>query len=168
MTNAVRVLVAGALLAALAGCGFHLRNVQSFVFDTVAVTPERGAGVAGELARYFGERLQPLAPAAGQAPVQAIVDVLDETREQVVAGVNTSGQVRELQLRLRVQFRVRTPQGRELISPTSIAQQRELSFNETVVLAKDAEQAALYQDMQADIVQQILRRVAAIKHLDGQ
>lgn len=168
MSTTVRIWLAGVLLATLAGCGFHLRSSQSYVFDTVAVTPERGAGVAGELARYFGERLRPLAPAKGQEPVQAIVDVLDETREQVVAGVNTSGQVRELQLRLRVQFRVRTPKGRELISPTTIAQQRELSFNETVVLAKDAEQAALYQDMQADIVQQILRRVATIQRLDGQ
>lgn len=165
---AVRAVLTTCLVAALAGCGFHLRNAQSFAFDTVAVTPERGAGVAGELARYFGERLRPMAPAAGQPPVQAIVDILDETREQVVAGVNTSGQVRELQLRLRAKFRVRTPQGRELISPTTISQQRELSFNETVVLAKDAEQAALYQDMQADIVQQILRRVATIKRLDGQ
>lgn len=168
MRAAVRTVMAIALAGAVAGCGFHLRNAQSFAFDTVAVTPERGAGVAGELARYFGDRVRPVAPAAGQPPVQAIVDILDETREQAVAGVNTSGQVRELQLRLRVQFRVRTPQGRELISPTTIAQQRELSFNETVVLAKDAEQAALYQDMQSDIVQQILRRVAAIQRLDGQ
>ena len=165
---AVRTVLTACLVASLAGCGFHLRNAQSFVFDTVAVTPERGSGVAGELARYFGDRLRPVAPAAGQPPVQAIVDILDETREQVVAGVNTSGQVRELQLRLRARFRVRTPQGRELISPTTISQQRELTFNETVVLAKDAEQAALYQDMQADIVQQILRRVATIQRLDGQ
>jgi LPS-assembly lipoprotein len=99
--------------------------------------------------------------------VQAIVDILEEVREQAVAGVNASGQVRELQLRLRTKFRVRTPQGRELISPTTISQQRELSFNETVVLAKDAEQAALYQEMQSDIVQQILRRVGSIKNLEG-
>ena len=72
------------------------------------------------------------------------------------------------QLRLRAKFRVRTLQGRELISPTTISQQRELSFNETVVLAKDAEQAALYQEMQSDIVQQILRRVGSIKSLTGQ
>lgn len=165
---AVRAVLTACLVVVVAGCGFHLRNAQGFAFDTVAVTPERSAGVAGELARYFGDRLRPAAPAAGQPPVQALVDILDETREQAVAGVNASGQVRELQLRLRVKFRVRTPQGRELISPTTISQQRELSFNETVALAKDAEQAALYQDMQSDIVQQILRRTAAIQRLDGQ
>jgi LPS-assembly lipoprotein len=168
MTATLRYWWVVLVVFALAGCGFHLRSGQSFAFETVAVTPERGAGVAGELARHFGDRLRPVAPGKDGAPVQAIVDILEEVREQSVAGVNSSGQVRELQLRLRAKFRVRTPQGRELISPTTISQQRELSFNETVILAKDAEQAALYQEMQSDIVQQILRRVGSIKNLTGQ
>lgn len=159
-------LVSVLLVVSLAGCGFHLRNAASFAFDTVAVTPERGGGVAGELARYFGDRLRPVAVVPGQPPVQAVVDILEERREEAVAGVNSSGQVRELQLRIQVRFRLRTLQGRELIAPTVIAQQRELSFNETVILAKDAEKAALYQEMQSDIVQQILRRVGAVKSLD--
>ena len=168
MNTTLRYVWGALVVFALVGCGFHLRSSQSFAFETVAVTPERGAGVAGELARYFGNRLRPVAPAQGVEPVQVIVDILEEVREQSVAGVNASGQVRELQLRLRAKFRVRTPQGRELISPTTISQQRELSFNETVVLAKDAEQAALYQEMQSDVVQQILRRVGSIKNLAGQ
>ena len=167
MNPTLRYLWGVLLVTALAGCGFHLRSSQSYAFETVAVTPERGVGVAGELARYFGDRLRPVAPGKDEVPVQAIVDILEEVREQAVAGVNASGQVRELQLRLRAKFRVRTPQGRELISPTTISQQRELSFNETVILAKDAEQAALYQEMQSDIVQQILRRVGSIKNLNG-
>lgn len=165
MRRMVRVIVGVLLASVLGACGFHLRNAASFAFETVAVTPERGAGVAGELARYFGERLRPVAVVPGQPPVQAVVDILEERRDESVAGVNASGQVRELQLRVQVRFRLRTPQGRELIAPTVIAQQRELSFNETVILAKDAEKAALYQEMQSDIVQQILRRVASVKSL---
>lgn len=168
MQSVVRAALLACLAATLAGCGFHLRSPATFVFDTVAVTPEHATGVAGELARYFGDKLQPVAVVAGQQPVQAVVDVLEERREEAVVGVNSSGQVRELQLRMQVRFRVRTPTGRELISPTTVAQQRELSFNETVVLAKDAEKAALFQEMQSDIVQQLLRRLASIKSLGGQ
>ena len=167
LPTAVRAVLSACLVLVLAGCGFHLRNPASFAFDTVAVTPERGAGVAGGLARYFGDRLHPVASAHGEPPAQVVVDILEEQRNEAVVGVNSSGQVRELQLRLQVRFRVRTPQGRELISPTPVAQQRELSFNETVVLAKDAEKAALFQEMQSDIVQQLLRRIAAIKSLNG-
>jgi LPS-assembly lipoprotein len=42
-------------------------------------------------------------------------------------------------------------------------QQRDISFNESVVLAKEAEEALLYRDMQSDIVQQLLRRLAVVK-----
>ena len=156
-------LVAATLLA---GCGFKLRSSQNFAFQTVAVTPERGAGVASELTRYLGEAVRPVAPRDGGAPPEAIVDILQELREKTVVGVNASGQVREFQLRIKVKFRMRTPKGVELIAPTEIVQQRDISFNESAVLAKEAEEALLYRDMQTDIVQQLLRRLAAVKSLD--
>jgi len=150
----------------LAGCGFKLRSSQHFAFQTVAVTPERGAGVAAELTRYLGEAVRPVAPRDGGAPPEAIVDILQELREKTVVGVNASGQVREFQLRIKVKFRMRTSKGVELIAPTEIVQQRDISFNESAVLAKEAEEVLLYRDMQTDIVQQLLRRLAAVKSLD--
>jgi len=81
----------------------------------------------------------------------------------VVVGLNASGQVREFQLRSVVRFRLRTPQGRELIPETELVQQRDISFNESAVLAKEAEETLLYRDMQSDLVQQLMRRLAAVK-----
>jgi LPS-assembly lipoprotein len=40
---------------------------------------------------------------------------------------------------------------------------RVISFNESQVLAKEMEEAALYRDMQSDMARQILRRIAALK-----
>jgi LPS-assembly lipoprotein len=82
-----------------------------------------------------------------------------------VVGINASGQVREFQLRIRFTFRLRTLQGKQLIAPTEILQQRDISFNESAVLAKEAEEALLYRDMQSDIVQQVMRRLAAVRSL---
>ena len=83
----------------------------------------------------------------------------------MVVGVNASGQVREFQLRLRFKFRLRTPSGKELIAETELLQQRDISFSESFVLAKEAEEASLYRDMQADIIAQLLRRLAAVREL---
>jgi LPS-assembly lipoprotein len=94
-----------------------------------------------------------------------VLEVLLDQREKTVVGLTASGQVREFQLRIRFKFRLRTPQGRELIGDTEIAQQRELSFNESAVLAKEAEENLLYRDMQNDIVQQLIRRFAAVDAL---
>ncbi|MGH8833213.1 MAG: LPS assembly lipoprotein LptE, partial [Polaromonas sp.] len=98
---------------------------------------------------------------------QVILDVLADQREKVVLSRNASGLVREFQLRLRFRFRLRTPAGKELIPDTEILQQRDISFNETAVLAKEAEEGLLYRDMQSDIVQQIMRRLAAVKSLES-
>ena len=156
-----------ALLASglLGGCGFALRNSPNFAFDTVAVTPEQSVGVAAELARYLGDKLRPVVPAEGQTGPQAVIEVIQELREKSIVGLTATGQVREFQLRLRVKFRVRTLQGVELIAPTEVVLQRDISFNETAVLAKESEEILLYRDMQSDLVQQLLRRIAAIKTL---
>ena len=161
----LHMLLVAAVTAGLAGCGFHLRGAMDFAFDTVAVTPETGGAVAPELIRTLGDRIRPVVPKQDQEPPQVIVDILSEGREKSVVGTNSSGQVREFQLRLRVKFRMRTPQGRTLIEETEIAQQRDISFSEVAVLSKEAEEGLLFRDMQSDIVQQLLRRMAAVKTL---
>ena len=150
-------------LLSLAGCGFALRHAQPLPFQTIAVTPEHGSGVAGELARYLGPKLRPVAPSQGEAVPDDILDILQETRQKVIVGVTTSGQVREYELRLKVLFRLRSSQGEELIPPTTIEQVTGISFNESAVLAKEAEEALLYRDMQSDIVQQLMRRLAKVQ-----
>ena len=149
--------------ATLAGCGFKLRASQPLPFSTIAVTPEKSGGVAGDLARYLGAIVRPVAPGAGGELPEVILDILQEVREKLVVGVNASGQVREYELRMRVTFKLRMTKGEVLIAPSVIEQHRSISFNESAVLAKEAEEALLYRDMQVDIVQQLLRRLAAVK-----
>ncbi|MDB5954634.1 LPS assembly lipoprotein LptE, partial [Ramlibacter sp.] len=101
-------------------------------------------------------------PGAGN---RVIFDLISELREKIVVGLNSTGQVTEFQLRSRIHFRLRTPGGKELIPDTELLQQRDISFNEGAVLSKEAEEGLLYRDMQSDLVQQLLRRLAAIRTL---
>jgi len=82
-----------------------------------------------------------------------------ELREKVILSLDTSGRVREYQLRYRVGFSLRDAKGRNWIAPNEIVLTRDISFNDQV-LAKEAEEALLYRDMQTDMVQQIVRRLA--------
>ena len=107
--------------------------------------------------------MQLLPPGAPLKTAQVILDIVREQRERVVVGISSTGQVRELQLRIRLVFKIRTPQGDELVPETEMLQKRDISFNETAVLAKEAEEALLYRDMQTDLVQQLLRRLAAVR-----
>ena len=66
-------------------------------------------------------------------------------------------------MRLRIRFKLRASDGRELIPDTELLQQRDISYNETIALAKEAEEALLFRNMQTDLVQQLLRRLAAAR-----
>ena len=162
-------LLAGLGATALAnGCGFKLRTPPNFAFETIAVVAPGNGAVAAALRIALGTRLRE--PIAANAPVgvvaavgpQVTLDLLQELRERTVVGVNAAGQVRELQLRLRVKFRLRNAAGKDLIEDTEIAQVRDISFTESAVLAKEVEEARLVRDMQTDIVQQLMRRLAAV------
>lgn len=178
--NRRSLLIFGAsfgLVGLTTGCGFKLRGSLSFAFDSIAVNPASGGLVAAELRRALAnnERLvggsESLPGESGKTgalanqSAQVVLDIVSEQREKTVVGVNAAGQVREFQLRIRVKFRLRSAQGKELIEETELLQQRDISFNESAVLAKETEEALLYRDMQTDIVQQLMRRLAAIKSL---
>ena len=158
------LLPAPALL--LAGCGFKLRGVQQFAFGSLYIAAPPNSPLARELRRTLqgaGDTVQVLTEPAQQTQAEAILEVLSEQHERTVVGLNASGQVRELQLRLRLRFKLRTPLGEEWIPETELLQQRDISYNETIALAKEAEEALLYRNMQTDLVQQLLRRLAAVK-----
>jgi LPS-assembly lipoprotein len=149
----------------LVGCGFVLRQTQNFPFKTLYGNFSENSPLGVEMRRnLLGSGQIDLVTDPKKMPdVDAILDILSELRQQVVVGMNSSGQVREMQLRLRVSFRLRTPQGEEWIEPVELYQQRDLSFTETAALSKEIEMNMMYRDMQTDIVQQIMRRLSIVK-----
>ena len=158
-----RTLLCLAPLALLTACGFRLRGVPEFAFRSLYIAAPAGSALARELQRTLegsGSPLKVLRDPAALPTAEAIMDLLQEQQERVVVGLNASGQVRELQLRLRIKFRLRTPAGAELIPETELLQQRDISYNETIALAKEAEEALLYRNMRTDLVQQLMRRLS--------
>ena len=84
-----------------------------------------------------------------------------EERAKTILSFSANGQVAELQLRYRLSFRVRDAKGRDYLPQSEIRLTRDISFNSSQVLAKESEELLLYRDMQSDMVQQILRRLAS-------
>jgi LPS-assembly lipoprotein len=150
------------LALALASCGFKLRGAQQLPFETIYLGFGPNSSLGAELARNIRSATSTRI-VADRAQAQAVLDVLGEAREREVLSVSAQGRAREFQLRLRLHFRLHDGKGREFIAPTQIAVQRDISFNEAQVLAKESEEALLYRDMQTDVVQQLLRRLAAVR-----
>jgi LPS-assembly lipoprotein len=143
-----------------AGCGWHLRGKQTFPFETISVpytTP-----LAIELQRNLGAASERTRVVAKPAEAEAVLAILREAQEKVILSLNTQGRVREYQLRYRVDYRVSNQKGVDFVPPTTIVLRRDITYNDQV-LAKETEEALLYREMRSDMVQQIVRRLAAAK-----
>ncbi|UUZ72081.1 LPS assembly lipoprotein LptE [Polaromonas sp. P1(28)-8] len=151
----------------LAGCGFQLRKAPDYAFTTLFSGLPESSPLGVELRRSLEStrKVKVITDGRQIKDAQVILDVLGDQREKQVLSRNATGQVREFQLRMRFRFKLRTLAGKELIPETEILQQRDISFNESAVLAKEAEENLLYRDMQSDIVQQVLRRLAAVTEI---
>ena len=152
-------------VAALAGCGFELRRAPELRFRSIALAGFAPKSLLAEELRttLAASPTTTLVEAAPQA--QVVLEALADGREKSVVASTAFGEVRELQLRSRFHFRLRTPQGRELIPPTEILLSRDMSYRESAALAKEQEEAALYRSMQNDIVAQVMRRLSAVPAL---
>lgn len=154
--------LAGASLSAvtLAGCGFELRQPARVSFRSIALVGfARRSPLADELKRQLERQVQVLdTPDKAEVVLQA----LDDVREKSVVASTAAAQVREVQLRLKFNFRVRTAGGRELIPRAELLVTRDMSYSETAALAKEAEEAELFRDLQSDVVAQVMRRLASV------
>jgi LPS-assembly lipoprotein len=155
----VRALVALLAAALVSGCGFRLRGAAELPFETLYV-PNATAGVALDLKRNLqvGTRTRVVDE---PKDAQAILQFTQETREKEILSLTGGGRVREFQLRYRVGFRVHDGKGGEFVPQSTIQLSRDVTYNDAAVLAKEAEEQLLYRDMQTDMVQQIMRRLAA-------
>ena len=161
-----RNLLLAAPALGLTACGFALRQAPHFAFSTIFVRVAEASALGNELKRNLkASGLVVIADAKLLDTAQVVLDVLSDQREKSAASLTSAGQVREFQLRVRMKFRLRTPQGKEVIPDVELLQQRDISYSETQALGKEAEVELLYRSMQGDIVQQIMRRLAAVKEI---
>lgn len=160
------VLVAGSLL--LAGCGFKLRGSDgSYIlpFNKFYVNLPVSSPLAIDLKRNIraigGTEIVETAEQADG--VLEVLTLPAAARSKSILSLNTNGRVSQYLLAYNVTFRVRDQQNNELLKPTTISLNRPQDFDDKQLLAKQREEELLYQDMQKDLVQQMIRRMSVIK-----
>ncbi|WP_434513882.1 LPS assembly lipoprotein LptE [Dechloromonas sp. ARDL1] len=160
----LRPIVALILAFALTGCGFHLRGVGSgnLPYNTMHIALPETAEVNIWLQRYI--------KASGSTTIvddaksaDAVFQQLSDTRQKTILSVNAQGRVREYRLQLDYRFRVVNQKGQILVPPNEINLTRDITFDDSNVLAKDLEEGLLWRDMNNDLVNQIMRRLSIIK-----
>jgi len=157
----VRYAVAVALAGALAACGFHLRGDVTYAFSTLYINAPPNTPFATDLKRALSGGSTTLTDSAAGA--QAILDLSNITDDKQVLSLSGGGRAREYLLTKRLTFALHDAVGKDWLPAGEVVVRRQYTFNESEVLAREAEEAKLLKEMQTDAVQQVVRRLQAAK-----
>ncbi|MBY0438459.1 MAG: hypothetical protein K2W80_09730 [Burkholderiales bacterium] len=150
------------IAAVAAGCGFRLRGSANIPFETMALQGAENTSFAVELKRsILANRSVRIVDDPKLA--QAILQIAGISQERRILSLSGAGRVREFQLIYRVSYRVHDGKGREFVAPGEVVLRRDITFNDSQVLAKEQEEILLVRDMQSDAVQQLLRRLSVAR-----
>lgn len=158
------ILGFGGLAAAalLGGCGFKLRGPQPLAFSNIYLGVSRQSDLGAALQRRIvANGNTTITDDLATADVR--LEILRDQTEREILTLTGGGKVREYQLQRLMSFRLVGRNGSEWIAPTTISARREYNFDDAQVLAKEQEEALLFRDMQLDLIDQLMRRLAAAK-----
>ena len=157
-----RLIGAFVVVATLGACGFHIRGDTPLPFRSLAIVGGEGSALLVDLRRSLrgNARVQVI---DSPEKAEAVLYILLNQNDKTILTLSGGGRVREFQLTQRVMFRVGDVNGNEWMPASEISVRRDFSFNDSQALAKEGEERLLLADMQADAVQQLLRRLAAVK-----
>jgi LPS-assembly lipoprotein len=156
-----RLLCSGMAAALLAACGFRPRGSVRLPFESLHVQAAANTPLGQELRRVL--RASDVRLEETQTQAAATLTVLSEIREKKILSLGGTGRVREYQLRYRLAYQVTAAKAEVLSPPAEILLTRDISYSDQDVLGKESEEAMLYRDMQSDAVQQLMRRLQALK-----
>lgn len=150
------------VIAVLAGCGFQLRGSYALPYESLYLAipaySELGVSLKRSIRASGTTRL-----AENREEAEATFTPTTEARERVILSLSGTGRVREIRLRYRYGFRIVDSKGRDLVPPNEVELTRDMTYDDASVLSKEQEEAVLWRDMQNDLVQQLMRRLVAVK-----
>ena len=146
----------------LAACGFQLRGSVDLPFTSLAIALPDANAFRAKLVRNIAAGSKTLLVGSPRE-AQATLGFTEDSTVKNVLSLNSAGKVREYQLVRTLGFRLYDNLGRDLIPPGKIVVRRDITFDDSQVLSKASEEGLLIRDMEDDLVQQILRRLAASK-----
>jgi LPS-assembly lipoprotein len=130
-------------------------------FASVFVSATSASVVASALKRELTNSPAKLMTTAKDAEAQ--LNIVVDRRDRQILSLSGAGRVREYELKLLVRYQLVDAKGGVYIPTSEIQLSRILSYDDSLIIAKQQEEALLYQDMERDAVAQIMRRMAAIK-----
>ena len=146
----------------LSGCGFHLQGRQPLPAafgHTYVETPDEQTDFVQDLRKALIASGVKVIRTEGSAG--ATISVHEDELSERILSVSARNIPTEYELTYRVRFSVLSG-GNTLIDKEEVAATREITFDETQLLAKERETEILREALARDLVALVMRRIASL------
>ena len=152
--------------ATLSACGWRVRGKIDLPYKNLLVSGVMTPDFRNDLEMYLRVNDVNLVTKAQEADL--ILEIITEQNAKQVLSYNGAGQITAYRIISRVAFRAFNPDGIEILPEADIYMTRDIDFNQANIQSFDLLVAEFVKNMRVDIVNQLMRRLAAIKKLPGQ
>lgn len=157
----VALLLAVFLPMTIDGCGFRLRGSLTEAVDLPPTHVKTQSLVSLKSVLERALKNANVSLVANENDAELVIVLVSERKSRRVLSVTSSGKAQEYELHYAVVFGAHDKKGNAVVSNQTVQSDRDFTFSETDVLAKDVEEKRLYSDMQQSAVNSILLRVQA-------
>ncbi len=156
------LLILISCLIVLEGCGFRLRGSigGELALPSLYIQSSSGNLFVSELRQALGNTQTEVVSERSAAVL--IIGVGAEKLNRRVLTVDAGGRVQEYELHYAVSFAVNDASARPVLASQTLSERRSFEFSGEDVLAKEAEELQLYQDMRRSAVRSAMRRLQVL------
>ena len=149
-------------MALLGACGFHIRGQTAFPFKSIYINRAPNQVFAAQLTRLLRSNKN-ISVVQETQQAEVVLNILRLEQNRNTRVLDNQGQVTEYELYTILTFEVTSKDGQILIPQSTIQVTRNLPYNTAETLAREGEATMLYQNMQTDIINQLIRRLSAVR-----
>jgi LPS-assembly lipoprotein len=162
MPDVMKVPTLLAALAALPGCGFHLEG-RTHLPDALQTTYVQATDQQSDFVQNLRKALltSGARPPPDKERASAVVYVIKDEIVRRTLSISALNQPNEYEVTYHVRFSV-SAGDKELLAPQDISADRSYSFNESLLLAKEHEEAILREAMAHDLANIVMRQLSSL------
>ena len=148
------------LISSLVSCGFHLRGTSDIAFDTMFIQGNTLIISKNLKKSLTTNGVKVLDSAEG---AELLLETVGEENEKRILSLAGGGTVNEFELFYRIHYRTKQAGSALWSQVQTVEARRDYTYSDANLLAKQGEEKRLNENMQADVLSNLIRRLSSLK-----
>ena len=148
------------LISSLVSCGFHLRGTSDIAFSSIHIQGNTLVISKNLKKSLITNGVKVLDSAEG---AELLLETVGEENEKRILSLAGGGTVNEFELFYRIHYRTKQAGSALWSQVQTVEARRDYTYSDANLLAKQGEEKRLNENMQADVLSNLIRRLSSLK-----